>query len=443
MTSELEDLTGGPQVWPATALLPSAPVSWLARGRIPRAAVSLLVGDEGIGKSLFWVWLSAAITTGRELPEFGVPSREPGTVLLVLTEDEWATTVRPRLEVAGADLRMVSVICTEDDGSGSPVFPRDLHLVAEAQADLVIVDAFLDTVPAGAKIAEPHQARLALHPWKEVATTTGSAVLLLTHTNRMDSKNPRDRYGITSELRKKARATLFAQEDEEGRLNIGPEKSNLSRLLPASIFSIEAVQVFTPTDDSDGTVPRLAYVGESEKTSRQQLVANYEAAHDDDQGNDRSEAEAWLEDYLTANPGVESKDAKKAARKALGCTERTLQRAAKAMGVVAESHGFPRVTVWSLPDSGDIAGPHMSESVATVVTESDKGKHMSPLSPRPIRERPRCPRSWPIFEGVPHESPAWFDLSPCRATAGPAGAPRRNLPRRLDDAVQQLVVVDQ
>jgi hypothetical protein len=34
--------------------------------------------------------------------------------------------VRPRLDVAGADLDMIRVICIDKDGSGAPIFPRDL-----------------------------------------------------------------------------------------------------------------------------------------------------------------------------------------------------------------------------------------------------------------------------------------------------------------------------
>ena len=34
---------------------PAAQPRWLAKDRLPRAAVTLLIGDEGIGKSLLWV----------------------------------------------------------------------------------------------------------------------------------------------------------------------------------------------------------------------------------------------------------------------------------------------------------------------------------------------------------------------------------------------------
>ena len=121
-----------PKLWNALDLEPAEQPRWLATNRLPRAAVSLLVGDEGIGKSLLWVLIVAHITTGKPLPGFGIPARDPGRVILVCTEDDWSTAVRPRLEVAGADLRMIRVICVDKDGSGAPIFPRDLGLIRNA-----------------------------------------------------------------------------------------------------------------------------------------------------------------------------------------------------------------------------------------------------------------------------------------------------------------------
>ena len=200
--------------------------------------MTLLLGDEGIGKSLFWALLVTHISTGKAFEGFGMPDREPGLVVLVLTEDDWSTDVRPRLEVLGADLNMVKVFCTEDDGSGSPVFPRDIHIMEAMDPSpvLVVVDCWLDTVPPGKKIADPQQARAVLHPWKELATRTDAAVMLLGHTNRIASANPRAKYGATYALRQKCRLTLFAQEGQDGELLIGPEKANGAAILPASIF---------------------------------------------------------------------------------------------------------------------------------------------------------------------------------------------------------------
>lgn len=364
-----------PRLWRATDLKPAEQPRWLARGRLPRAAISLLVGDEGIGKSLMWVWVAAAVTTGRALPEFGVPAGAPGHVIVVVTEDDWCSTVRPRLEVAGADLTNMSVICTEDDGSGAPVFPRDLHLIADADPApvLVVVDAWLDTVPPGLSVRDPQHARQALHPWRELATATDAAVLLLTHTNRVASVNARDRYGATGELRKKARMTLFAQADDEGRLIVGPEKANTAAPIPASMFTIRSVQHFDPTDDSDGTVPELVYAGDSDQTAREHLAAS--ADSEGEGGETLTEAELWLHDYLTEQGAAPSKVAKADAAKA-GIRERTLQRAAKRVGVVTDSRGFPRVTWWQLPgpNSGASGAPVSRELGATGATGDDLHK---------------------------------------------------------------------
>jgi hypothetical protein len=296
-----DDGNDTPRVWKASDLRSAAQPHWLAKQHIMRAAVNLLVGDEGIGKSLLWVWVAAAVTTGRALPAFGIPARDPANVMLVLTEDDWQTTALPRLKVAGADLDMVQVICSEKDGSGSPIFPRDMFLITtyEPKPALVVVDAWLDTVSAGLSVRDPQQARQALHPWREAATETNAAMLLLTHTNRVSTPNARDKYGATGELRKKARVTLYAQGDEDGRLVVGPEKMNTAAPVNASMFSIQSVQYFPLSDDDDGTIPKLVYLGESEMSAREHIAEAYQAESDTD---GKKDAVGWLAAYLAGGP---------------------------------------------------------------------------------------------------------------------------------------------
>lgn len=317
---------GTSRLWSAAELKPAAQPSWLAKNRLQRAAINLLIGDEGIGKSLLWVWIAAAVTTGKALPEFGIPARDPSRVILVCTEDDWTTVVRPRLEVAGAELARVAVVCIEPDGSGAPTFPDDLHLIADTEPApvLVVVDCWLDTVPASLSVRDPQQARLALHPWKELATKTGAAVLLLAHTNRVASPNARDRYGATGVLRQKVRLTLFAQSDDDGRLIVGPEKANSTAAGAASIFTITVRPYWQPTADSDGTVPLLRFVGTSDRTAREHVTASATPGDDEPGGNP---AKVFVVDYVTRN-GYEVEAAKvlKAGR-AAGFSEQELKDA--------------------------------------------------------------------------------------------------------------------
>lgn len=293
-----------PKLWKATDLKGTAQPKFLARNRIPQSAITVLIGEEGLGKSLLWVMLAAAITTGKPLPEFELPARDPAYVHLAITEDDWATTVRPRLEVAGADLDYVRVICEDVDGSGAPTFPKDMPTITEADPApvLVVVDAWLDTVPQSMQVRNPQHARSALHPWREAANATGAAVLLLTHSNRVGTANIRDRYGATAALRQKARMTLYCLGDGEGHLIVGPDKANgASNRTHASIFRILPVQHFEPTDDHDGTVPRLVFVQQSDRTITQHLQDEMDA--DKARARPATDAEVWLREYLEDGDG--------------------------------------------------------------------------------------------------------------------------------------------
>jgi hypothetical protein len=286
------------KLWKAADLKKMEQAKFLAKHRIPYSAVTILVGEEGIGKSLLWVYVVAAVTTGKALPAFGIPERDPADVLLIITEDSWQHDVLPRLTVAGADLSRVSVLCEDDNGSGSPTFPDDMQQILDADPApaMIVVDAWLDTVPGNLKVKDPQQARLALHPWKEAASQTGAAVLLLTHTNRIDSTNTRDRYGATGALRQKARATLYALADENRSLIVGPEKANGSPTnTNASRFKILAEPYFAPTPDHDGRVPSLMYAGEADPI--RQVLADM-AADAKEGRRHKTDAEIWLAEYL-------------------------------------------------------------------------------------------------------------------------------------------------
>lgn len=374
---------GKPKLWLASDMAPARPLEWLAKGNVPKAAVTLLVGDEGIGKSTYWVWMVAHITTGKACLEYGLPPRDPQDVVLVVTEDDWSSTVGPRLQTAGADLHRVHVFAAEKDGSGSPMLPDHLDILvgSEIKPALMVVDAWLDTVPPSLSVKDPQHARQALHPMKEYATATGAAVLLLTHTNRVATANARDKYGATAELRKTARQTLFAlaDPDNDDCLIIGPEKSNnVARGVEATRFRIVPVQVADSTDDSDGVVTKVEYVGPAGKSTRDLIADAFHGFGDDDDDDKLGEALDWLADYLAKNGTTASKLVKDDAR-AAGIAVRTLERAAGQLPVQKSSVGYPRTTHWG-PTGGvemvsgdfqDVDGPGIEQFGADIADRID------------------------------------------------------------------------
>lgn len=293
-----------PKIWKATDLAPSKPVEWLAQHRVPRGNVTVMVGDEGIGKSLWWVWLVVALTTGNGCPRAGVPAGEPRHVLLFLAENGWQDMDRPRLEVAGADLNYVRVIATHEDGTGAGTFSEyTQHLIdsMEEKPALIVADPWLDTVPGAFNVKDGQHAKRAIRPWRELAVKHNAGVLLVAHTNRMSSASARDKYGATAELRKTARMTLYAQQDDEtGHLTVGPEKSNLVPSgMKADQFQFNSS---TPEGFTD-SVPYLGYVGQSAYTAAE-LIEEKHAVAQSAGTPETVEAKELIVDYLRNNNGT-------------------------------------------------------------------------------------------------------------------------------------------
>ncbi len=324
------------------------PPTWLATGWVPNAEITVLVGEEGIGKSLSWVVLAMHVTRGIPLPELNLPQRAPRDVVLVLTEDSWGE-VRARLETAGADLTRVYVFSEDADGSGSPVFPAQKEQLIRWAATagvapaLVVVDAWLDTVPAGAAVRDTQSARVALAPWKEIAGKLQAAVLLVTHTNRLGTGNTRDLMGSTVALRQKARMVLFAaREPGDGESGgphhvwIGPEKANTTGMRNAIRFAISIEQERPWTPDDPGTVATLIDPEDVGRTIAD-LVAEWRRDSDAEAAPAKHTAAEAAEHYVLtymASRGVDtvlSTDVKAAAHKA-GHGTRAVETAMKALG---------------------------------------------------------------------------------------------------------------
>jgi hypothetical protein len=344
-----------PKLWPSRQLKPATQPRWIAKRFVPRAAPTVLCGDEGIGKSLWDIRLIAAVSAGRPLPDINMPIRDPQPVLLAaITEEDWSTMVLPRLQVADANLDMISVICTEEDGSGSPIYPRDFNVIAEMKPNpfLIVVDSWLDTLSANLVVRDSQSAAIALAPWTDLATKTDAGIILLTPTNRMATGDIREKYGVTQHLRKKARMTLFSlRDDDTDLLVLGPDKVNTTTSALAVMYRIDAIQKWEATDDDDGTVGKLEYVAKSDRTIRDWVADHHEQAQNGGDDSALDKAITWLRDYLLMNaPSMDSAQVKMDAD-AAKIKPTTLRRARRRLGVKADpvKDSVPFKTRWRLP----------------------------------------------------------------------------------------------
>jgi hypothetical protein len=352
-------------------------VSWAWPGRIPLGKLVTLDGDPGLGKSTLAVDVGATISTGGTWPD-GSVCEHPGAVLIMSAEDGLADTVRPRFDAAGADVTMVHAIegvpVVDEHGERvlRPPTLADIAALDEAiirtGARLLVIDVVMAYLPDGTDSHKDQDIRRVLSRLAALADRTGCTVLLLRHLNKASGRDPLYRGGGSIGIVGAARARMLVApdpDDPERRIlastksNLGPAPDSLAYRLVGS---------------GDYGVARVQWEGHTAHTARTLL-----SEPTDDDGA-KSEAERWLQDYLTEQGAAASKKAKAEAAKA-GISPRTLQRAVGSLGVIVESRGFPRVTWWQLPiGATDLGSQNLG---ATGATGDDQHEHDGATAPNP------------------------------------------------------------
>ena len=304
---------------------------WLASGKIHN-----LDGDPGTGKSTLYAYLAACFTAGVPWPDGSpVPPEARGGVVVVTSEDDVATTIKPRMEAAGADVSRVSVVSlipTPNGHGRMPVLPDDINLlIGECErigARLLVIDpvtAYLGDVNSH----RDSDVRGALAPLAEAAERAGVAVLLIRHLNKGTGGSALYRSGGSIAFSGLARVVLLAARlpDDPDRRGLAVTKNNLAAFPQTLGYHLESAGPFN--------VGLAAWHGPISLTAddlvRPPAAQASTPAQDD--------AADFLTDTLAAGPRLAREVYAEA--EAAGITERTLKRAKARLGVGAERRGGP------------------------------------------------------------------------------------------------------
>lgn len=336
-------------------------VEWLLPGRIPFGYLTLLLGQQGLGKSQLLTWLAAANSRG----EFG----GSGVTLMCSAEDGWETTVKPRLEAAGAKLDMVRFLAVsfDDGGEDGLLLPddifeleRELH---DTCANLLTIDPVLAHLGSTVDSHKDASTRQALAPLARLAGTYRCATVAAHHLNKGAGSDPLSRASASVAFTAQARSVLlFARDPDDPDGEVGSRralahvKSNLAPQAPTQLWQIEQILL-----DAKGTEPAVetsmvAHIGESAHTGRD-LLAAAGGGFESDQKTAVDEAKEFLMLELAGGPKLHAEVARDA--RGNGIADRTLQRASKDLGVEKSKEGFGKDGrwYWSLPLSIDGQGP--------------------------------------------------------------------------------------
>jgi hypothetical protein len=252
-------------------------VRWLWFGRIPLGKITMHDGDPGRGKSLTYVSITGAITTGRPLPGEHI-GRQPAGVVIVCAEDDWEDTIAPRLLATGADLSKVATLTLDRDAKGNVVpltIPKDLHRLRRAidrvGAVFVVIDPIMAYLGEETNSNNDPSVRRAMMPLKEFAGETGVAVLLVRHMNKNGDLKAEYRGAGSIGFTAQARSALVSEfhPTEKGVLVLAQLKNNLAVLAPSLTYKIEPVDV--EQDDVRVRVPIIRW-GEAIEMTAQELL---------------------------------------------------------------------------------------------------------------------------------------------------------------------------
>lgn len=327
-------------------------VRFLFDKRIVCGMLNLLTGPPGVGKSTILYDLHARV------------SREGHNVLIVTGEDHHAAVVRPRLELAGADLERVHIV--NDDLS----LPDDVDRLTETVGDLGValfsIDPLVAFLGGGIDTHKDSSVRQALRPLNDIAQATGAAATIVLHTNKGSTDDPLLRIGGTIGFSGAGRQVLLASgdpEDETGqRRYLAVSKSNVAAFAPTLAYTIVSGDV--PGPDGEGiATSRVVWGEECPEVDARALLRRPD---DGEEKGALGEAIAMLRDELADGPRRVEEINRISAK--LKISDSTVKRARRRLGVIAESsHDGERIRVWTmrLPDwpTADQEGQQLSDRV--------------------------------------------------------------------------------
>jgi len=327
--------------------------SWLALGKL-----ALVDGDPGLGKSAMTLDLAARLSAGLVFPDGA--ECEPAGVVLLSAEDGLGDTIRPRLDVAGANASRIVALATVPDENGQDrliSIPEDIPLIEKAiervDAALVVVDPLMAFLSGNTNSHRDQDVRRALAPLAGLAERSGACVLVVRHLNKAPGNNPLYRGGGSIGIIGAARMAFMVGKDpqDENRRVLAPTKNNLSKPPKSLMFTLEEAE--------NGAV-RINWLGESEVSAKELLAT----PHDQEHADARSEAVEFLNAVLSDGP-VSASQVKEEAQDA-GISERTLARAKKVVGVISYREG---------ESGGRGKGRWLWKLPVVELVEDDKGCH--------------------------------------------------------------------
>jgi hypothetical protein len=331
----------------------SRPTNWLWANRIPRGALSLLVGDPGDGKTFLTEDWTVRLTLGTRWPT-GELIEEPGHVVHLIVEDNLATSVKPRIEAMGSDGKLFDVVSGVQGSDRLLNLTEDLdklrQLLRYYGTKLCVISPVNAYLPGKSDNYKDPDVRAVLTPIGQLAEELDIAMVGIMHLNKTLQSKILYRIGGSIAFSAVARAIFGVGRDEDDPklrylMCIKMNDEEESKTIP-----------FRIAKKPGAGAAMVHWEPESDLTAKEIFAP---PAKSGPRGSKREEAQEWLADFL--KDGARAHKDVLAAGSEMGYVLSTLYRARKALKVVIDEQRDERGhrgTFWSMPPvSASDGGP--------------------------------------------------------------------------------------
>ena len=292
----------------------SQEIEWLWYPFIPYGKLTIIQGDPGDGKTTMVLNLAAKLSKGEALDK-NMKVTEPVNVIYQTAEDGLADTVKPRLELAGADCERIIVI-DESDKSLSMVDERLEEAIVRTGARLLILDPIQAYLGGGMDMNRANEARDMTKKLGALAEKTKCAIILIGHMNKASGNKAAYRGMGSIDFFAVARSVLLVGrvEGESNTRAVVQIKNNLAAFGHPKAFALS----------EDG----FKWIGDYEITVDEVLGGIAPKANKMEQAKQMLRELAETQNAVLSNEIFDRADE-------LGISKRTLENAKKELGIRA------------------------------------------------------------------------------------------------------------
>lgn len=288
--------TAPPETEPRVVLTPYSQIEpreieWLWYPYIPLGRLTTVEGNPGEGKSWFALAIATQLSKGYWELQVNGPSslRVPSATIYVSCEDNKNDTIRPRLDILGADVSKIHHFrVRRDEEDALPTLdeiPLLRAAIRQAEAKLLIIDPVQDYLPRGADMNKAEHIAPILTKLSDLAEETGCALVLLRHFRKALSETSLNKGLGSVAFGAAARSVLQVTLDKrtehaenethhvilQVKTNIGPKGPPLGFRLRLNEFQWQ-LTTMTEEEYEEGSVPTHQDIPKAAKREAQEFL---------------------------------------------------------------------------------------------------------------------------------------------------------------------------